>query len=114
MVRLGSHFVRALGEPVFYLLLLNAAIVLLLPLVVQRELLARMDEERRARMWNTLTWSQAILWGGPFSMIPFAWVTRPRRGVVPGIVALAWGTLLCALLLGAEKLLDVAFQWFAK
>ncbi len=99
-----SLFVRALTAPAFHGLLLQAALGWLLPYWAQRELLARMDDERRARSWNGLTWACAILWGGWLSMIPFSWVTRPTEGLLRGPRNLLIGVAVAALGLALDEL----------
>jgi hypothetical protein len=100
---------RGLRDPALYVLLLEGFLGYFVPYWFQRELLARMSPERRARSWNGLTWACAILWTlhPALSMIPFAWVTRPRRGVKQGFIAIAWGLLLSAICIG----LDVGLGW---
>ncbi|MFO0554768.1 MAG: hypothetical protein U0271_40700 [Polyangiaceae bacterium] len=113
--KLVSLFVRALGAPAFYGLLLQAALGYLLPYWAQRELLARMDAERRARSWNALSWACAILWGGWLSMIPFSWVTRPTEGLLRGPRNLLFGFAAAALGLALDELaIGSLLEWIFK
>ena len=68
-----------------------------------------MEAERRARSWNGLSWAIAILSVNAISMIPFEWVTRPKRGVESGVLALAlgfvWGAGVFAATVGLSALI---------
>ena len=82
MSRSFELVLRGLASPAFYLMLLASAVGYLVPYAIQRALLSRLDEERRARAWNGLTWACAILWlPSPLTMIAFAWVTRRGAGL---------------------------------
>jgi hypothetical protein len=85
------------------------------PMVVtvlaQRAWLVRMTRARRARGWSVASWGMAVLWLGPLSMIPFAWVTRRRRGLLEGLLAIARGVLGAAGLLAACAGIDLALAW---
>lgn len=88
---------KGLAAPAFWALVLQTIVANLLPYAVQSWLLRHMDAERRSRVWNGLSWGVAVLTLNALSMIPFAWVTRPRRGFEAGVVALAAG---CDLMIG--------------
>lgn len=95
MDRFFSLCLVGLRQPALYGLVLQVVVTWLVPYGLQRLLFARMDEERRGRGWNDLTWACALLWFAPnaASMIPFAWVTRPRsqRAGARQLLAFGWG-----------------------
>lgn len=70
-----------------------------------------MSGERRARAWNGLSWAVAVLTLNAISMIPFEWVTRPKRGVVPGVVALAAGCDWMLLVIAATGVVNALIGW---
>jgi hypothetical protein len=89
-------FRKGLVEPVFWALVAQVLVTWLVPFTAQWLLLRKMSAERRGRAWNDLTWAAAILFMflNATTMIPFAWVTRPERGVGKGILALLYGFAL--------------------
>lgn len=70
-----------------------------------------MEPDRRARAWNGLSWAVAILTLNAISMIPFEWVTRPKRGFEPGVVALAAGCDWMLLAVVATALVNALIGW---
>jgi hypothetical protein len=100
--RFGELVVQGLGTLQLWGLLVQAGLEYGSTYLLQRLLLGRMAEERRARGWNALTWSTAIFWAGGFSMIPFAWVTRSRRGRWSWARALFYGALWTAALVAVS------------
>jgi hypothetical protein len=89
--------------------ILALALGIVLPLLLQRALLARMSEERRARGWSRVTWAFALYAVGPLSMIPFSWVTRRWRGPGEAARALALGVVWTAVVLGALSAIDAVY-----
>jgi hypothetical protein len=112
--RFGELVVQGLGTLQLWGLLLQAALEYGSAYLLQRWLLTRMAEERRARAWNALTWSTAIFWAGGLSMLPFCWVTRDTRGPLAGALALFYGAVWTAVLVGVSmaggELIARAFQ----
>lgn len=59
-----------------------------LPLLVQLWDRSRLSPEQRARSWNTATWGAALYAFGPLSMLGWGWVTRKSvLGLLLGLVA---------------------------
>lgn len=104
-------FGRGIVEPAFWALVLQTVVANLLPYAVQSWRLRRMEAERRERGWNGLSWAVAVLTLNAISMIPFEWVTRPRRGVEPGVVALAAGCDLMLLVVVATGVVNALIGW---
>jgi hypothetical protein len=98
---------RGVQEPAFWGLLARAVVVWAVPFGAQLLLLRRMNAERRARAWNALTWAVGLLHMplNATTMIPFAWVTRPKRGLLPGVLALLYGVALAVPVLAAQLVL---------
>lgn len=102
---------RGLGTPTLYWMLLAAAVGYAVPYAIQRALLSRMNEERRARAWNALTWACALFWlPSPLSMIAFAWVTRRGPGRAEAARALAWGVALACIMVAFEVVSNELFN----
>lgn len=99
-------FAKAVREPFFWGAVAQAVVGWVTPFAVQKLLLRQMSEERRARSWNELTWAVGILFFNAMTMIPFAWVTRRRRGVGHGVLALARGLLLFVLVVVLQLALN--------
>lgn len=68
-------------------LLLTWILGICLTLAVQRWDVKRLNEEQRARSWNSATLGQALLNFGPLSMLGWGWVTRRWIGILLGILA---------------------------
>jgi hypothetical protein len=105
-------FVKGLQTAELWFLICLVALQMGATYALQRALLSRMTPERRAQGWNAASWGAAILvCPTPFAtMLPFCWVTRAKRGVGPGIVALliglAWSIgLLVAIEIGGQLLM---------
>lgn len=105
-------FGKGLLSPELWFLICLVALQMGGTYALQRALWMRLSPERRAQGWNEISWGAAIFlapmpWA---TMVPFCWVTRPRRGVGPGVVAilagLAWSVgLVFALELGGRLLM---------
>jgi hypothetical protein len=102
---------KGLGTKQLWGLLLQAAFELGSAWYLQRMLLDRMTDDRRARGWNALSQATAILHVGGLSMIPFVWVTRDKRGVGWGALALVIGVAWAALLVGLSMLSSELIDW---
>jgi len=103
--------IKGLGTKQLWGMLLQAGLELGSAWYLQKTLLDRMSPERRARGWNALSQATAILWSGPFSMIPFIWVTRDERGYGWGALALAIGIAWAALLVGLSLVAGHVIDW---
>ncbi|HRI71174.1 MAG TPA: hypothetical protein PK156_43375 [Polyangium sp.] len=68
-------------------LLVTWILGMLLTLAVQRWDRGRLDDEQRARSWNSATLGQALLNFGPLAMLGWGWVTRRGIGLLWGLVA---------------------------
>jgi len=79
---------------------------ILLTLAVQRWDTKRLDDEQRARSWNSATLGQAIFNFGPWSMLGWGWVTRRGKGLLLGFLA---ASLLTGILLLVDALIVAAF-----
>ncbi len=114
----AAEFVRLVAQglvtPAFWALLLHAIFEYGLCYVTQRAWLARMTPERRAQAWNDLSWATAILHLGVLSMIPFAWVTRARRGAKAGALALVIGAGVAALHAGVVIAVGSLLGWLVE
>lgn len=107
MVNLFELCLRGAKEPALWGLLARVVVVWAVPFAAQFLLLRRMNAERRGRAWNSLTWAAGILYSfvPAATMIPFAWVTRPKSGALPGAVALLYGLGLCIPVLAGQLVL---------
>jgi hypothetical protein len=90
--------------------LVRLTLTFVAPMIVtfaaQRAWLSRMTRSRQRQGWSHATWGMALLWLGPLSMIPFCWVTRTRRGLSTGLVAIGTGALASIALLAVCGALD--------
>lgn len=94
---------RGLASPALYVLLLATVIGCAVPYAVQRALLSGMDEERRNRVWNALTWACVLWWvPSPLAMMGFAWVTRRGPGRREAARAIGWGLVLAGVMIAFE------------
>lgn len=94
--------IEGLGSLQLWGLLLQSTLEYGSTFLLQALLLRTMTAERRGRGWNALTWSTAILWAGPLSMIPFAWVTRRSSDPVSAARAILVGVVATAGLVGVS------------
>lgn len=82
---------------------------IVVPLVLQRFLLARLPTERRERGWNGASWASALYAFGPLSMLGFSWVTRRRGGFLLDVLGLLMGVVWVVALVAALSGLDFIF-----
>ncbi len=68
-------------------LLLNWILGITLTLALQRWDFKRLDDQQRARSWNSATQGQALFNFGPLSMLGWGWVTRRGKGLLLGAIA---------------------------
>lgn len=97
----------------FFRQILALALGIVLPLLLQRFLRARMSTRRREQGWSNVTWAFALYAVGPLSMIPFAWVTRRHRGLGEGLRALGigvgWTVVLGVAMSAVDWLYAISF-----
>jgi len=106
-------FAKGLQSAELWFLLSLVALEMGTTFAIQRQLLLRMSDERRAQFWNQASWGAAILVCPMPSatMLPFFWVTRPRRGFGPGVVAILIGLASSAGLVVALDLVGQLWMW---
>jgi hypothetical protein len=66
----------------------------------------RLDEDQRARSWNSATLGQSLLNFGPWSLLGWGWVTRRGKGILFGFLA---AILITAVLVLVDTLFVAAF-----
>lgn len=89
--------------------ILTLVLGIVLPLTLQWWLRSRMSEARRERGWTKVSWAFALYAVGPFSMIPFAWVTRRHAGAEESLRALGVGVAWTVAILVALFAIDAAY-----
>jgi hypothetical protein len=77
---------------------IELALSILMPLLIQRWDRKRLSPEEDASAWNTASWAAALYAFGPLSMLGWFWVSRPSWSWWRRLGA---GVLAAALIVGA-------------
>jgi hypothetical protein len=80
------------------------------PLFAQLAWRGAMTPRRREGIWIPEKWALLIWQFGPLTMLPFAWITRRRRGVLEGARALILGAAATTACVAVLYAIEMAFD----